>query len=65
MEADPMTPFWKSLAQIAQGQLFTGGYLSPAAVAAMSQHAEAPKKIKRSGGGCRDHLPWPRLAIPH
>jgi hypothetical protein len=60
-----MSPFWKSLAQIAQGQLFSGGYLSPAAVAALNPRIETPKKGKRLSRGCRDHLPWPRLAIPH
>lgn len=59
-----MTTFWKSLAQVAQGQLFIGGHLSPAAVAALSKRVEAPCKGKR-GKIHRDHLPWPRLAIPH
>ena len=59
-----MTTFWKSLAQVAQGQLFIGGHLSPAAVAQMTKRANLPCKAQRSSG-CRDHLPWPRLAMPH
>ena len=59
-----MTTFWKSLAQVAQGQLFIGGHLSPAAVAELSKRVETPRKGKRNGG-CRDLSPWPRLAIPH
>jgi hypothetical protein len=59
-----MTTFWKSLAQVAQGQLFIGGYLSPAAVAELARRVEPPCKAKRNGGS-RDHLPWPRLAMPH
>lgn len=59
-----MTTFWKSLGQVAQGQLFIGGYLSPAAVAGLSKRVEAPRQGKR-GKIHRDHMPWPRLAIPH
>ena len=59
-----MTTFWKSLAQVAQGQLFIGGHLSQSAVAALMARSEAPCKDKR-GKIHRDHLPWPRLAIPH
>jgi len=58
-----MSTFWKHLAQVAQGQLFMGGHLSPAVVAEMAKRAQ-PGKDKRNDS-CRDHLPWPRLAIPH
>jgi hypothetical protein len=60
-----MTTFWKSLAQVAQGQLFSGGHLSPSLVAQM-----AAKPASEAGDGkprsarC-DHPAWPRLAIPH
>jgi hypothetical protein len=58
-----MSTFWKNLAQVAQGQLFMGGHLSHAVVAGMANCAQ-PSKGKRDDS-CRDHLPWPRLAIPH
>jgi len=58
-----MTTFWKSLAQIAQGQLFIGGHLSPSVVAALAKRADcSPSKRDMSH---RDRLPWPRLAMPH
>jgi len=59
-----MTTFWKSLAQVAQGQLFLGGHLSAATVAAIAKRAATPCKGNRKGGS-REHSPWPRLAIPH
>lgn len=59
-----MTTFWKSLAQVAQGQLFIGGHLSPAAVTMIAKRAAAPCKGTRKSGS-PDHSPWPRLAIPH
>jgi hypothetical protein len=58
-----MTTFWKSLAQVAQGQLFIGGHLAPALVAEMAAKRN-PAKCGRETS-CRDQLPWPRLAIPH
>jgi hypothetical protein len=59
-----MTTFWKSLAEVAKGQLFIGGHLSPALVAEMAKRADQPDKCTRAPAS-RDHLPWPRLAIPH
>ena len=59
-----MTTFWKSLARVAHGQLFIGGHLSPAAVAALNNRVEAACPDKRDEVR-RDRLPWPRLAIPH
>jgi len=60
-----MTTFWKSLAEVAQGQLFTGGHLSPALVAEMAaKRARTDDTGKRNSSRC-DHLPWPRLAMPH
>jgi hypothetical protein len=58
-----MSTFWKNLAQVAQGQLFMGGHLSHAVVAEMAKCAQ-PSQGQRNGA-CGDHLPWPRLAIPH
>ena len=59
-----MTTFWKSLNEVAKGQLFAGGHLSTAAVADLAKRPDSPKRGKRASE-CRDHLPWPRLAIPH
>jgi len=59
-----MNTFWKSLAQIAQGQLFIGGHLSPAVAVDLAKRAGATCKGKRQSGD-RDHSSWPRLAIPH
>jgi hypothetical protein len=64
LEGSQMTTFWQSLAQIAHGQLFLGGHLSAAAVTRLTHRVEAPCDGKR-GKIHRDHLPWPRLAIPH
>jgi hypothetical protein len=58
-----MSPFWKSMAQVAQGQLFIGGHLSAAIVSDMAKRANAGKDTRTDS--CRDRLPWPRLAIPH
>jgi len=60
-----MTTFWKSLAQIAQGQLFIGGHLSPSVVAALAKRADSSNSNSKRNTTCRDHLPWPRLAMPH
>ena len=58
-----MSTFWKHLAQVAQGQLFMGGHLSHAVVAEMARCANSNRD--KRGNPCGDHLPWPRLAIPH
>jgi len=58
-----MSTFWKSLAQVAQGQLFAGGHLSPAVVAALAKRTDCG--ISKRNDPCRDRLPWPRLAMPH
>jgi hypothetical protein len=60
-----MTAFWKNLAEVAKGQLFTGGHLSPSIVieiAAKRSNDTDTCKRKSSRG---KHVPWPRLAIPH
>ena len=59
-----MSTFWRSLAEIAKGQLFIGGHLSVAVVTDLAKRPDSPKRGKRARA-CGDHLPWPRLAIPH
>ena len=60
-----MNAFWKNLAEVAKGQLFTGGHLSPSIVAEIAakraQNADPCKRKSPRG----KHLSWPRLAIPH
>jgi hypothetical protein len=58
-----MNTFWKSLAQVAQGQLFIGGHLSAAAVSQLTQRA--PCTAGKHDDAPRKRLPWPRLAMPH
>ena len=56
-----MTPFWQNLARLAHGQLFAGGYLSPATAAKLAAERRAetlPCSAKRR----RTSAPWPRLA---
>jgi hypothetical protein len=65
-EAPMSSTFWKSLAQIAQGQLFNGGHLSPSAVAQIAAARSGANDSTCQRPSTRhDHLPWPRLAIPH
>ena len=59
-----MAAFWQKLADVAQGQLFSGGYLSPEAVAKLT--------AKRKTADCccaekntASKKVWPRLANPH
>jgi hypothetical protein len=60
-----MTTFWKSIAQIAQGQLFIGGHLSPSVVAGIAaKRAHDTDTCKRNSSRGK-RVPWPRLAIPH
>ena len=57
-----MKGFWENLSQVAQGQLFSGGYLSREAV----QRLSAPRgKTIRVATTRRKLVKWPRLAIPH
>jgi len=58
-----MKGFWQNLSQVAQGQLFNGGYLSREAVERLS----APRSRGKKAGTrtqCKQVV-WPRLAIPH
>ena len=60
-----MTTFWKSLAEVAKGQLFIGGHLSPSVVSNIAaKHATGAATCKRNPSRAK-RLPWPRLAIPH
>ena len=58
-----MKGFWQNLSQVAQGQLFNGGYLSREAVQRLSAPCERGKKVRV--GPQRKQVVWPRLAIPH
>ena len=59
-----MNGFWKSLSEVAQGQLFSGGYLSPEVVARLQASSPRGKTVRKTK--IKSHkLPWPRLAIPH
>ena len=58
-----MKGFWQNLSQVAQGQLFNGGYLSREAVMRLSAPRQRGKKV-RGGPKCKP-VAWPRLAIPH
>jgi hypothetical protein len=60
-----MTTFWKSLAEVAKGQLFIGGHLSPSIVSEITGKRGKPSGKPRRDVACCDHSPWPRLAIPH
>jgi len=60
-----MTPFWKQLAEVAKGQLFIGGHLSPSVVAELVAKNASVAGKSESRSACHDHSPWPRLAIPH
>jgi len=60
-----MTSFWQQLAEVAKGQLFSSGHLSASVVTQIARsNATASAACKRKPTQ-RDHLPWPRLAIPH
>jgi len=54
-----MSAFWHNLARLAHGQLFAGGYLSPATAAKLAAERR-PETVKCSGK--RRRTPWPRLA---
>jgi len=58
-----MKGFWQNLSQVAQGQLFNGGYLSREAVERLSAPRQRGKKA-RAKPQCKQVV-WPRLAIPH
>ena len=59
-----MKGFWENLSQVAQGQLFSGGYLSREAVQRLSAPRPRGKTI-RVVTTRRKPMKWPRLAIPH
>ena len=58
-----MKGFWENLSQVAQGQLFNGGYLSREAVERLSAPRQCGKTVR--GKPARKRVAWPRLAIPH
>jgi hypothetical protein len=58
-----MKGFWQNLSQVAQGQLFNGGYLSREVVERLSVPRQ-PGKKSRANSQCKQVV-WPRLAIPH
>jgi hypothetical protein len=60
-----MKTFWENISQLAQGQLFSGGYLSKEAVERLTANRPRDKTIRTVKPGQRKKLPWPRLAIPH
>jgi hypothetical protein len=60
-----MNGFWKSLSEVAQGQLFNGGYLSHEAVTRLQTNRPRGKTARASKNKQARKLPWPRLAIPH
>ena len=60
-----MTTFWKSLAQVAQGQLFIGGHLSPSIVAEIAAKRANDTDTSKRNSSRGKRLPWPRLATPH
>ena len=59
-----MKGFWENLSQVAQGQLFNGGYLSTEVVQRLSAQ-RSRGKTKRADTTRRRPMKWPRLAIPH
>ena len=59
-----MKDFWQNLSQLAQGQLFSGGYLSRETVQRLAAPRSRGKTIRVDGRG-RKRTAWPRLAIPH
>jgi hypothetical protein len=58
-----MKGFWQNLSQVAQGQLFHGGYLSREAVERLSAPRERGKKVR--AWPQHKQTAWPRLSIPH
>ena len=58
-----MKGFWQNLSQVAQGQLFNGGYLSREAVERLNEPRSRGKKVRTQPQ--RKRVVWPRLAIPH
>lgn len=59
-----MKNFWENISQIAQGQLFSGGYLSKEAVDRLTTNRKRGKTTSEQSKQHKKH-PWPRLAIPH
>jgi hypothetical protein len=60
-----MKTFWENISQIAQGQLFSGGYLSKEAVDRLTANRKGGKTVRTAKPKQKKKLPWPRLAIPH
>ncbi len=60
-----MKSFWQNISQIAQGQLFSGGYLSKEAVDRLTTNRKRGKPARIAKPKQKKSLPWPRLAIPH
>jgi hypothetical protein len=60
-----MKTFWENISQIAQGQLFSGGYLSKEAVDRLTTNRKGGKPARTAKPKQKKRLPWPRLAIPH
>jgi hypothetical protein len=60
-----MKTFWENISQLAQGQLFSGGYLSKEAVQRLTANREGGKTTSAARPKQCKKLPWPRLAIPH
>jgi hypothetical protein len=56
-----MNAFWQNLAHLAQGQLFAGGYLSPATVTRLVADRQT-RKQPCDDPRQRKVMPWPRLA---
>ena len=59
-----MKSFWENISQIAQGQLFSGGYLSKEAIDRLTANRKRGKTTSELPKQHKKH-PWPRLAIPH
>jgi hypothetical protein len=59
-----MKGFWQNLSQVAQGQLFSGGYLSKETVQRLSRPRSRGKTIRVATTRSKP-VKWPRLAIPH
>ncbi|HEX4481668.1 MAG TPA: hypothetical protein VH082_12705 [Rudaea sp.] len=58
-----MKGFWQNLSQLAQGQLFSGGYLSHETVKELCAPRSRGKTV-RNRALRRKSIAWPRLAIP-
>ncbi len=60
-----MNSFWKNISQLAQGQLFHGGYLSRETVIRLAQEKTCAKANGIDARPMRRPIIWPRLSIPH